>query len=84
MNRTTLLRLVTSVLLSLGAVSASGQASVFVTGHDPIWHAGLGGNAAGATNLAKTGIDYARNGSALPFLQITYLRPRKFIGLNGS
>jgi hypothetical protein len=58
------------VLLSLGAVSASAQGSVFVTGHDPIWHAGLGGNVAGATNLAKTGIDYARNGSALPFLFI--------------
>jgi hypothetical protein len=44
--------------------------SVFVTGHDPIWHAGLGGNFAGAINLARTGIEYARNGSSLPFLFI--------------
>lgn len=53
--------------LGLAALSAS-AGSIFVTGHDPIWHSGFGGNAAGATNLATTGIDYARNGSALPFL----------------
>ena len=55
--------------LSIAALTAS-AGSVFVTGHDPIWHASQGGNAAGATNLAQTGIDYARNGSALPFLYI--------------
>jgi hypothetical protein len=42
--------------------------SVFITGHDPFWHAGFGGNAVGARNLAHTAISYARNGSALPFL----------------
>ena len=55
--------------LSIAALTAS-AGSVFVTGHDPIWHANQGGNTVGATNLAQTGIDYARNGSALPFLFI--------------
>jgi hypothetical protein len=55
--------------LSIAALTAS-AGSVFVTGHDPIWHANQGGNTVGATNLAQTGIDYARNGSALPFLYI--------------
>jgi hypothetical protein len=57
--------------LALVAVTASASAgSIFVTGHDPVWHANFGGNAAGAANLATTGIDYARNGNALPFLYI--------------
>jgi hypothetical protein len=55
--------------LSIAALTAS-AGSVFVTGHDPIWHSSQGGNTVGATNLAKTGIDYARDGSALPFLYI--------------
>jgi len=44
--------------------------SIFITGHDPIWHSGLGGNFIGATDLATTGIDFARDGSSLPFLFI--------------
>jgi hypothetical protein len=44
--------------------------SIFITGHDPIWHAGIGGNFVGAQNLATAGIDFARNGSSLPFLFI--------------
>ena len=56
-------------VLALAATSAS-AGSIFVTGHDPIWHSNFGGNAAGAINLATTGIEYARNGSALPFLYI--------------
>ncbi|MEO5739368.1 MAG: PEP-CTERM sorting domain-containing protein [Vicinamibacterales bacterium] len=44
--------------------------SIFITGHDPIWHAGLGGNVVGAQNLATAGIEFARNGSSLPFLFI--------------
>jgi hypothetical protein len=55
--------------LAVAAMSAS-AGSIFVTGHDPIWHANFGGNAVGANNLATIGIDYARNGSALPFLFI--------------
>ncbi len=56
--------------LSIAALTAS-AGSVFVTGHDPIWHSSQGGgNTTGAKNLAQTGIDYARNGSSLPFLFI--------------
>ena len=60
-----LLSLALTVLLPLGEASAG---NVFVTGHDPIWHSFFGGNAAGANNLATAGIDFARGGSALPFL----------------
>jgi hypothetical protein len=44
--------------------------SIFVTGHDPIWHANFGGNAAGAENLALAGISFARDGNIAPFLFI--------------
>lgn len=44
--------------------------SIFVSGHDPIWHSNFGPNSAGANNLASTAIEYARDGSALPFLFI--------------
>lgn len=44
--------------------------SIFVSGHDAIWHSHFGANAAGANNVATTAIDYARDGSALPFLFI--------------
>ncbi|MEZ5352660.1 MAG: PEP-CTERM sorting domain-containing protein [Bryobacteraceae bacterium] len=44
--------------------------SIFVTGHDPVWHSSFGSNTAGATNLARTAIEFARNGSTLPFLFI--------------
>lgn len=57
-----------AVLLSLPSQGLAG--SIFITGHDPIWHAGLGGNFVGAQNIATTGIDFARNGSTLPFLFI--------------
>lgn len=50
-----------------GSASAG---SIFVTGHDPIWHSGVGGNAVGAANLARTGIEFARNGNAAKFLFI--------------
>jgi PEP-CTERM motif len=69
MTTTPRLRPLLAAALILGSVSAS-AGSIFVTGHDPIWHAGFGGNAVGATNLARTGIDYARNGNAEPFLFI--------------
>lgn len=54
--------------LFLGVTGSAGAGSVFVTGHDPIWHSANAGNPAGAANLARTGIEYARNGSTLPFL----------------
>lgn len=62
-------RVLSAVALTLAAVSAS-AGSVFVTGHDPIWHSALGPATTSGINLATTGIEYARNGSALPFLFI--------------
>jgi hypothetical protein len=44
--------------------------AIFVTGHDPIWHSGFGSNAVGAANLARTGIEYARQGHSGKFLYI--------------
>ena len=57
----------TVVLLSLFTWPAL-AGSIFVSGHDPVWHANFGGNAAGAANLANTAISFARDGSVLPFL----------------
>lgn len=45
-------------------------ASIFITGHDPLWHSFFGRNTEGATRLAKTAIKFARDGSPLPFLFI--------------
>jgi hypothetical protein len=56
-----------SSLLVAGVASAG---SIFITGHDPIWHSGLGGNVAGATAIAQTGIEFARDGNAEKFLFI--------------
>jgi hypothetical protein len=58
--------LLASVLILHSASALAG--SIFITGHDPVWHSNFGGNALGAKHLAETAIDYARNGSALPFL----------------
>jgi len=60
------------VAVSLGSAFAPSVfgGSVFVSGHDPIWHSNYGGNATGAANLAKTAINYARDGSTDKFLFI--------------
>ncbi len=62
-------RLFIAFLVVLAAVPAF-AGSIFVTGHDPIWHSHFGGNAAGAANLAHAGIAFARNGNSQPFLFI--------------
>ncbi len=62
-------RLLLALVLALVTAPAF-AGSIFVTGHDPIWHANFGGNALGARNLALTGISFARGGSSLPFLFI--------------
>lgn len=60
-----------SIALSVGvAADRASAGSIFITGHDPIWHSGLGPNTAGATNLARTGIEFARDGNAEKFLFI--------------
>jgi len=58
---------IATVVLGLAQAEAG---SIFLSGHDAIWHAGLGGNFGGAKTLAVTGIEYARNGSPKPFLFI--------------
>ena len=69
MSRTKTVLVHCSLFVSLLILPAQGWAgSIFITGHDPTWHAHFGGNTTGARNLALTGIGYARNGSALPFL----------------
>lgn len=62
-----ILKSLTLVSLTTSAIQAG---SIFVTGHDPIWHSNFGANTVGAANLARTGIEFARAGSALPFLFI--------------
>ncbi len=64
--------LVNSVL-ALSWPSAAFAGAVFVSGHDSIWHSNFGGNVAGATNLTKTAIEFARDGSTLPFLFVESL-----------
>lgn len=70
--RRLLLGLALAMLLSLRGAFAG---NVFVTGHDPIWHVNFGANVTGARNLATAGIDFARNGSALPFLFVESKAP---------
>ncbi len=60
--------LLMSSFLALSWPSAAFAGAVFVSGHDAIWHSNFGGNTAGATNLATTAIEFARDGSTLPFL----------------
>jgi hypothetical protein len=58
------------VLVKLPIATLAAAGSVFVTGHDPVWHSALGTSPAGAKNLAEIGIDFARNGSVEKFLFI--------------
>jgi hypothetical protein len=62
--------LLAGVAVSGGSAWAATGGSIFITGHDPVWHSAIGGNTVGAKNLAETGIDYARNGSSTKFLFI--------------
>jgi hypothetical protein len=63
-------KLVLGIAVACVNLTSTFAGSVFVTGHDPVWHSNFGGNAAGAKNLAETMIDFARNGSSLPFLYV--------------
>ncbi|HEX9754834.1 MAG TPA: PEP-CTERM sorting domain-containing protein [Gemmatimonadales bacterium] len=48
-------------LLFLGAGTGAQAGSIFLTGHDPDFHAFLGGNLAGAQNINTTAIDFITN-----------------------
>ena len=58
------------VVATLAAAGPSIAGSIFITGHDPIWHSGEGPNTGGAANLAQTGIAFARDGNPEKFLFI--------------
>jgi hypothetical protein len=55
---------------ALGFQIPSFSGSIFLTGHDPVWHSAWGPNPAGAVNFSRIMIEYARNGSTLPFLYV--------------
>jgi hypothetical protein len=44
--------------------------SIFVTGHDPDFHATIGPNATGAQHIIQFGLDFARNGNTDPILYL--------------
>jgi hypothetical protein len=63
---------VLAVGLLLGSVSgcfADPLGSVFVSGHDPDFHA-IAGNTLGAQNIINRALDFARNGNTAPILLI--------------
>jgi hypothetical protein len=43
---------------------------IFVSGHDPEWHAHFGRNREGSIDVGRTAIQFVRGGSAKPFLYI--------------
>lgn len=59
--------LLTLFAVSLGASSLAFGGSIFLTGHDPDFHASLGGNLAGARKINQTGITYATDAAFNPF-----------------
>ncbi len=57
-------------LVILPALRAAADGSVFISGHDPDFHAALGGNAAGAQHIIQQSLAFARNGASAKFLVI--------------
>ena len=56
-------------LMLVGALGASAMAgSVFLTGHDPDFHAYVGGNSLGAQHINQTGIGFVMNPGFNPFV----------------
>ena len=58
------------VLLIVLAFSlcAHGAGSIFLTGHDPDFHAYVGSNYSGARNLITTAVGYVRDGAYNPYV----------------
>jgi hypothetical protein len=50
--------LLIALVLQTGIAQASFMASIFLTGHDPDFHAAVGGNAAGAQHINQDAIDF--------------------------
>jgi hypothetical protein len=59
-------------LLAVGLAGArpADAGSIFLTGHDPDFHASLGGNTAGAANINTTAINFIRDPGFNPFTAI--------------
>jgi hypothetical protein len=57
--------LLSIVLLLALPVWANSVGHVFLTGHDPDYHASVGGNATGAKNIILDGVNYATGGVAI-------------------
>ena len=55
------------VCVALALPVAAHAGSIFLTGHDPDFHATLGGNTAGAININRTAINFITNSAFNPF-----------------
>ena len=56
---------------AVGGLSASAWAgAIFLTGHDPDFHASLGGNTTGARNINTSAIDFITDSAFNPFSSI--------------
>ena len=55
------------VLVSLSVAGAASAGAIFLTGHDPDFHAFVGGNAAGAQNINNAAIDFILDSAFNPF-----------------
>lgn len=55
------------LLVSLSVAGAASAGAVFLTGHDPDFHAFVGGNIAGAQNINNAAIDFILDGAFNPF-----------------
>src|SRR5690349_15946505 len=64
------LALVAASIFFAHSASADIAGSVFVTGHDPDFHAFLGGNALGAQHIIQDALTFVRNGNTNPVLLI--------------
>jgi hypothetical protein len=65
--------LLCTALIGVSAVTAHAGA-IFVTGHDPDFHAYQGGNTLGAQHIIQRSLDFVTNNSVGPVLLVTDLR----------
>ena len=68
LTRCAFLGVVGAVVLSLGSPSWAVVGSFFLTGHDPDFHASLGGNTTGGININNAAIDFVMDAGFNPFV----------------
>lgn len=61
-------RLSRLAVLALTSAGASWGGAIFLTGHDPDFHASIGGNALGAQRINQVAISYIQNSAFNPFV----------------